>query len=242
MPAIEFGNSYGSSVHHLVSGSYTNKTLFLLAFDTIAKTLTLNATVPGFGLHQFVTSNAAKDRVYATAMSEPPQLFSWSVDENYQFTHLDTVQELYMVPEEEIKNVNKTRAAVLYGAHAFDINVNRKGFVPHLGMNSIFMYDIAENGTATPLSINLSPTEGVGPRNSYSSKDGKLLYVMYTFRSMDAPVTGIRLECVPRDLPNFVKGGDFGCENLASANNVRLTPLSFQTFKRSPKATLSEQC
>lgn len=91
MPAIEFANSYGSSVHHLVSGSYTNKTLFLLAFDTIAKTLTLNATVPGFGLPQFVTSNAAKDRVYATAMSEPPQLFSWSVDENYQFTHLDTV-------------------------------------------------------------------------------------------------------------------------------------------------------
>ncbi|VTT78786.1 unnamed protein product [Fusarium fujikuroi] len=227
MPAIEFANSYGSSVHHLVSGSYTNKTLFLLAFDTIAKTLTLNATVPGFGLHQFVTSNAAKDRVYATAMSEPPQLFSWSVDENYQFTHLDTVnitssscyfsddgnlafssggstaaihaltengaigeqiQELYMVPEEEIKNVNKTRAAViskLYGAHAFDINVNRKGFVPHLGMNSIFMYDIAENGTATPLSINLSPTEGDGPRNSYSSKDGKLLYVINGWMSTE---------------------------------------------------------
>lgn len=62
------------------------------------------------------------------------------------------VEELYMVPKEEIVNVNKTRAAVvgskhnlvartvpmltislkLYGAHAFDINVNRKGFVPHL--------------------------------------------------------------------------------------------------------------
>ncbi|KAJ4185823.1 hypothetical protein NW755_008275 [Fusarium falciforme] len=217
MPAIEFASSYGSSLHHLVSGSYTNRTLFLLAFDTIARTLTLNSTIPGFGLHQFVTSNAAKNRVYATAMSEPPQLFSWSVDENYQFTHLDTVnitssscyfsddgnlafssggstasihaltevggigkqvEELYMVPEEEIVNVNKTRAAVLYGAHAFDININRKGFVPHLGMNSIFMYDIAENGTATPLSINLSPTEGDGPRNSFPSKDGRLLYVI----------------------------------------------------------------
>jgi carboxy-cis,cis-muconate cyclase len=44
----------------------------------------------------------------------------------------EQVDEVYMVPEEEIKNVNKTRAAVLYGAHAFDINVNRKGFVPHL--------------------------------------------------------------------------------------------------------------
>ncbi|KAF5246895.1 hypothetical protein FAUST_1080 [Fusarium austroamericanum] len=217
MPALEFASSVGNTLHHLLTGSYTNTTLFLLAFDTVARTLTLNSTVPGFGLHQFVTSNAAKDRVYATAMSEPPQLFSWSVDANYKFTYLDTVNitssscyisddgnlafssggstahihaltedgglgemvdELYMVPEEEIKNVNKTRAAVLYGAHAFDINVNRKGFVPHLGMNSIFMYDIAENGTATPLSINLSPSEGDGPRNSLSSKDGKLLYVM----------------------------------------------------------------
>jgi carboxy-cis,cis-muconate cyclase len=91
MPAIEFASSVGSSLHHLVSGSYTNTTLFLLAFDTLAKTLTLNSTVPGFGLHQFVTSNAAKNRVYATAMSEPPQLFAWSVDDQYKFTHLDTV-------------------------------------------------------------------------------------------------------------------------------------------------------
>ncbi|RFN43128.1 hypothetical protein FIE12Z_12631 [Fusarium flagelliforme] len=249
MPAIEYASSYGSSVHHLVSGSYTNKTLFLLAFDTIARTLTLNSTVPGFGLHQFVTTNAAKDRVYATAMSEPPQLFSWAVDKNYQFTHLDTVnitssscyfsddgnlafssggstaaihdlnkdgsigkqvEELYMVPKEEIVNVNKTRAAVLYGAHAFDINVNRKGFVPHLGTNSIFMYDIAKNGTATPLSINLSPTEGDGPRNSYSSKDGKLLYVMTEHNQwLDVyKVLETRLEHVQRGsaIPEDVRG------------------------------------
>ncbi|XEU99320.1 hypothetical protein FSHL1_004607 [Fusarium sambucinum] len=232
MPALEFASSVGNTLHHLLTGSYTNTTLFLLAFDTVALTLTLNSTVPGFGLHQFVTSNAAKDRVYATAMSEPPQLFSWSVDENYQFTYLGTVNvtssscyisddgnlafssggstahihvfiengelgemvdELYMVPKEEIKNVNKTRAAVLYGAHAFErqsqwlcsslvsIRLSLPYFAPskvHGGMNSIFMYDVAENGTATPLSINLSPSEGNGPRNSLSSKDGNLLYVM----------------------------------------------------------------
>jgi carboxy-cis,cis-muconate cyclase len=45
-------------------------------------------------------------------------------------------------------------------------------------MNSIYMYDIAENGTARLLSINLSPSDGDGPRNSYPSKDGKLLYVV----------------------------------------------------------------
>lgn len=78
-------------IHHLLTGSYTHTNLFLLAFDTVAKTLTLNSTVPGFGLHQYVTSNAARDRVYATTMSEPPRIFSWSVSENFEFTHMDTV-------------------------------------------------------------------------------------------------------------------------------------------------------
>lgn len=78
-------------VHHLLTGSYTNSSLFLLAFDTVARTLTLNDTVPGFGLHQYVTSNAARDRIYATTMSEPPRIFSWAVSEDLEFTHLDTV-------------------------------------------------------------------------------------------------------------------------------------------------------
>lgn len=79
------------TVHHLLTGSYTNQTLFLLAFDTIARTLTLKQQVPAFGLHQFVTTNAARDRVYATTMSEPPRLFSWAVGNDYEFTHLNTV-------------------------------------------------------------------------------------------------------------------------------------------------------
>ena len=45
-------------------------------------------------------------------------------------------------------------------------------------MNSIYMYEIAGNGSATLLSINLSPTDGDGPRNTYPSKDGKFLYVV----------------------------------------------------------------
>jgi carboxy-cis,cis-muconate cyclase len=78
-------------LHHLLTGSYTNSTLFLLAFDTISRTLALNSTIPGFGLHQFVTSNAAKNRVYATTMSEPPRLFTWGVDQDYQFTYLSII-------------------------------------------------------------------------------------------------------------------------------------------------------
>ncbi|KAH8590209.1 Lactonase, 7-bladed beta-propeller-domain-containing protein [Bisporella sp. PMI_857] len=204
-------------VHHLLTGSYTNSSLFLLAFDTIASSLTLNATVPGFGLHQFVTSNAARDRVYATTMSEPPRIFSWAMTPDYRFTHLNTVNvtssscyfsddgryafsaggptarihsldddggiseqvdEMFYVPKEDIDNVTKTRAAVLYGAHGFDVNINNKGFVPHLGWDSIFMYNIAENGTAKLLSINLSPETGDGPRNVFPSKNGKYLYVI----------------------------------------------------------------
>lgn len=50
-------------------------------------------------------------------------------------------------------------------------------------MNSIYMYDIGANGTARLQSINTSPTEGDGPRNSYPSKDGRLLYVVCTLYS-----------------------------------------------------------
>jgi carboxy-cis,cis-muconate cyclase len=78
-------------IHHLLAGSYTTTKLWLLTFDTVAKTLSLNGTVPGFGLHQYVTANAARDRVYATTMSEPPRLFSWSVSDDFTFEHLDTV-------------------------------------------------------------------------------------------------------------------------------------------------------
>ncbi|KAF9872859.1 Nitrogen assimilation transcription factor nit-4 [Colletotrichum karsti] len=136
-------------------------------------------------------------------MSEPPRIFSWAVDEKFQFTHLDTVNafsaggpgarvhainddggigeqvtEMFYVPTQDVPAVDKTRQAVLYGAHGFDVNVNRKGFVPHLGWDAIFMYDLAENGTVNLLSINLSPTPGDGPRNSLPSEDGRLLYIV----------------------------------------------------------------
>jgi carboxy-cis,cis-muconate cyclase len=99
------------TVHHLLTGSYTNHTLFLLAFDTIARTLTLVQQVPAFGLYQFVTTNAARNRVYATTMSEPPQLFSWAVGNNYELTHLNTVNicerekaEIYLLESRLIRS------------------------------------------------------------------------------------------------------------------------------------------
>ncbi|KAL5312813.1 hypothetical protein ACEPPN_019239 [Leptodophora sp. 'Broadleaf-Isolate-01'] len=203
--------------HHLLTGSYTNSSLFLLAFDTVAKTLTLNQTIPAFGLHQFVTTNAARDVVYATTMSEPPRLFSWAMSADYKFTHLNTVDitssscyfssdgeyafsaggpsarihkldsdggiggqvdEMLYVPAEDLPNVNKTRSAVLWGAHGIDVNVNKKAFVPHLGWDGIFMYDILANGSSRFLSLNKSPEKHDGPRNVYPSKNGRYLYVI----------------------------------------------------------------
>ncbi|USP81092.1 hypothetical protein yc1106_08366 [Curvularia clavata] len=187
-------------LHHLLTGSYTNSSLYLLAFDALAQTLTLNTTIPGFGLHQFVSANAARDVIYATTMSEPPRLFSWSRTPDNKITHIntvnirgsgarinkidedggvgETVQEMFYVPSEEMERVDRTRKAVLYGAHGFDVNGNGKGFVPHLAWDAIFMYDIIKNGTAKLLSVNLSPETGDGPRNVYPSKDGKWLYVI----------------------------------------------------------------
>ncbi|KAK8129171.1 hypothetical protein PG999_001551 [Apiospora kogelbergensis] len=147
-------------IHHLITGSYTKTNLYLLAFDTIARTLTLNSTVPAFGLHHSGGSGAR-----INAVDTDGGLGEQTV-------------EMFYVPEEEIVNVDKTRNAVLYGAHSFDVNVNNKGFVAHLAWNAIFMYDIAENGTGALLSVNLSPEIGDGPRNAFPSVDGKWLYVM----------------------------------------------------------------
>lgn len=99
-------------LHHLLTGSYTNNTLFLLAFDTVSRALSLNSTVPGFGLHQFVTSNEAKDRVYATTMSEPPRLFTWGVDEDFRFTHLSTKNISKFIPAVNCRHwISKALAA-----------------------------------------------------------------------------------------------------------------------------------
>lgn len=87
------------AIHHLLTGSYTNTSLYLLAFDTIAKTLTLNSTVPGFGLHQFVTSNPARDVIYATTMSEPPRIFSWSRTPDNIITHINTANVSELCPQ-----------------------------------------------------------------------------------------------------------------------------------------------
>jgi hypothetical protein len=63
----------------------------MLAFDAMAKTLTLQSTTPGYGLHQFVTTNAKKDMIYATALTEPPRLYAWSIRDDWSLQYKDWV-------------------------------------------------------------------------------------------------------------------------------------------------------
>ncbi|GAB1196519.1 hypothetical protein APSETT444_005791 [Aspergillus pseudonomiae] len=177
-------------LHHLLTGSYTNNTLFLLAFDTLSRTLSLNSTIPGFGLHQFVTSNVAKDRVYATAMSEPPQLFSWAVDKDYKFTHLETVNitssACYISDDGRYTFSAGGPTAHIHSLDdgAIGDEIQELYLIPEEDIDSV-----DKTRQAVLQSINLSPTEGDGPRNSYANKNGKLLYVttdvrgQFTFRS-----------------------------------------------------------
>ncbi|KAM6494985.1 Lactonase, 7-bladed beta-propeller domain containing protein [Amanita muscaria] len=64
----------------VLSGSFRSFSLFLLAFDPLNRTLSLVQHVPGFGPHQYLATNAAKDRVYTTTWTQPPSLQSWRVD------------------------------------------------------------------------------------------------------------------------------------------------------------------
>jgi carboxy-cis,cis-muconate cyclase len=162
--------------------------LYLLAFDTIAKSLTLNTTIPAFSLHQYVTSNAARDIIYATTMSEPPLISSWFRTHNNKLTHINTANisdcsldlscssatltpaatssfyisdngdhafsvggygarinaldnggstgnltdEMFCILKQEIGKVGRTRAAMFYSAHGFDVNMNKKDLHPIL--------------------------------------------------------------------------------------------------------------
>lgn len=57
------------------------------------------------------------------------------------------------------------------------------------GWDAIFMYDIGEDGKSDLLSINLSPSTGDGPRNSYPAADGKLLYVVCSHSAQNMVIT-----------------------------------------------------
>lgn len=61
-------------------GSFKSTALYLLAFDPVQRTLSVASTVEAYGPHQYLATNAARDRLYATTWASPPILSSWAVE------------------------------------------------------------------------------------------------------------------------------------------------------------------
>jgi carboxy-cis,cis-muconate cyclase len=71
--------SSASPVHHIITGSFRALSLALLAFSPLNRTLELVQQVSGLGPHQYLTTNANRNVVYATSWADPPSLSSWAV-------------------------------------------------------------------------------------------------------------------------------------------------------------------
>jgi carboxy-cis,cis-muconate cyclase len=90
------------------------------------------------------------------------------------------LQELLYVEPDELAQADKTRVALRYGSHGIDINLaTKQAFVPHLGSNSIYMYDVLANGGLNLVNKAESFGNGKdGPRHVIFSEDGTTLYTV----------------------------------------------------------------
>ena len=71
--------SLATPVRHIVAGSFRALSLVLLAFSPLNRTLELVQQVSSLGPHQYLTTNANRNVVYATSWADPPSLSSWAV-------------------------------------------------------------------------------------------------------------------------------------------------------------------
>ncbi|KAM0755146.1 Muconate cycloisomerase 1 [Meredithblackwellia eburnea MCA 4105] len=89
----------------------------------------------------------------------------------------EKLQQMLYVPEADLDKADKTRVALRYGSHGIDINLPRKQvFVPHVGHDSIYMYNLREDGQLDL--VNNCPSYGThdGIRHVVPSADGSKLY------------------------------------------------------------------
>lgn len=68
-----------STVHYILSGSFKQTALYLLAFDPVAQRLSLVRDIEAFGPHQYLALNADRSKAYATTWALPPSLSAWDV-------------------------------------------------------------------------------------------------------------------------------------------------------------------
>lgn len=89
------------------------------------------------------------------------------------------LQELLFVPNEALRHEDKSRKALRYGSHAIEVSSLDQVFVPHLGRNSIWMYQLdAEKKALEFVSEIKSVRADDGPRHAVVSADGERLYVV----------------------------------------------------------------
>ncbi|KAL0568978.1 hypothetical protein V5O48_012996 [Marasmius crinis-equi] len=89
---VNNATTVSSTSLHILSGSFRSLSLFLLAFSPLHRTLSLVQTIDGFGPHQYLASNARKDRVYTTSWTQPPALYSWEIhrENDWRVDHLNS--------------------------------------------------------------------------------------------------------------------------------------------------------
>jgi len=91
----------------------------------------------------------------------------------------EKLQELLFVPKEALQHEDKSRNALRYGSHAIEVSSLDQVFVPHLGRNSIWMYQLdADKKALKFLSEVKSVRADDGPRHAVVSADGRRLYVV----------------------------------------------------------------
>ncbi|KAF8228399.1 putative isomerase YbhE [Tricholoma matsutake] len=87
--------SNAQPIHHILLGSFRSLSLFLLAFSPLQRTLSLVQTIDAFGPHQYLSTNARKDRVYTTSWAFPPVLSSWAIESSeshpWKVNHINSV-------------------------------------------------------------------------------------------------------------------------------------------------------
>ncbi|KAI9610811.1 hypothetical protein KEM48_004700 [Puccinia striiformis f. sp. tritici PST-130] len=91
----------------------------------------------------------------------------------------EKLQELLFVPVEALHSEDKSRKALRNGSHAIEISSLDEVFVPHLGHNSIWVYNLNPQKRSLEFSSEVKCLQpGDGPRHSVISEDGQRLYVV----------------------------------------------------------------
>jgi len=89
----------------------------------------------------------------------------------------EKIQELLFVPAEKLAEADKTRVALRTGSHAVEVSSKGHAFIPVLGTNSIWSYNVdLTSGALILASETTSPRPHDGPRHVVVSQDGSTLY------------------------------------------------------------------